>query len=188
MVRPVATEREGLLEFLAQQRYVLRLTAYGLTDEQARATPSASELSVGALLVHLGKVETHWMDIVRQRKAPFDPGADFSENFRFGPQDTLADALDRYDRAAEATDKVIAGVDDLDRPVPIPHDVPWFPADEEAWSVRWVLLHLISETARHAGHADVIRQSIDGATAFSIMSAAEGWPASPWIEPWTPTA
>jgi hypothetical protein len=61
---------------------------------------------------------------------------------------------------------------------------PEFPDDIEAWSVRWVLLHLIAETARHAGHADIVRESVDGATAFPLMAAAEGWPATPWRQPW----
>jgi hypothetical protein len=52
--------------------------------------------------------------------------------------------------------------------------------------VRWVLLHLIQETARHAGHADVIRESLDGATAMPLLAAAEGWPATPWLQPWQP--
>jgi len=48
----------------------------------------------------------------------------------------------------------------------------------------WVLLHLIEETARHAGHADIIRESIDGVTAFPLMAAAEEWPSSPRLQPW----
>jgi hypothetical protein len=52
------------------------------------------------------------------------------------------------------------------------------------WSVRWVLLHLIQETARHAGHADIIRESIDGATALPLMAAVEGWPPRRTIRPW----
>lgn len=48
-------------------------------------------------------------------------------------------------------------------------------ASVEAWSVRWVLLHLIQETARHAGHADIIRESLDGATMYELMAASEGW-------------
>ncbi len=184
-VRPVNDERDGLLEYLAQQRYVLRLTAYGLTDQQARATPSASELSVGGLINHLSRVESHWMDIVLQRQAPFDPNTDWGENFRFAPDQTLEGILDRYQRVASETNQVIAGIGDLGQSVPIPHDTPWFPRDVEAWSVRWVLLHLIEETARHAGHADIVRESIDGATAFSLMAAAEDWPPSPWIQPWS---
>ena len=77
-----------------------------------------------------------------------------------------------------------ASIADLGWPVQIPHEVPWFPKDVDAWSLRWVLLHLIEETARHAGHADIIREAIDGATAFPLMAAVESWPANPWIKPW----
>jgi hypothetical protein len=54
------------------------------------------------------------------------------------------------------------------------------------WWVRWVLMHLVAEIARHAGHADIVREGIDGATAFPLMAAAEGWPATPWLQPWEP--
>ena len=70
--------------------------------------------------------------------------------------------------------------------MPVPKGVPWFPDDVEAWSVRWVLLHLVEETARHAGHADILRESIDGATMYELMAAAEGWPPSDWLQPRTP--
>ena len=73
------------------------------------------------------------------------------------------------------------GASSLDQPVPVPKGVPWFPDDVDAWSVRWVLLHLVEEIARHAGHADIIRESIDGATMFELMAAAEGWPATDWL-------
>jgi hypothetical protein len=64
--------------------------------------------------------------------------------------------------------------------------VPWFPKGVAAWSVRWVLLHLIEETARHAGHADLLREAVDGATAYPLLAAAESWPATPWLQPWQP--
>jgi hypothetical protein len=54
--------------------------------------------------------------------------------------------------------------------------------------VRWVLLHLVEETARHAGHADIIRETVDGATAYPLMAAAEGWPESDFVKPWAPAA
>ena len=73
----------------------------------------------------------------------------------------------------------------LDHPVPVPQGVPWFPDDVEAWSVRWVLLHLIEEIGRHAGHADIVRESIDGATMYELMAGAEGWPATDWMQPWS---
>jgi hypothetical protein len=105
-----------------------------------------------------------------------------------GEDETLADVLARYDEVAARTEEVIAGITDLGQRVPVPKKVPWFPKDVDAWSVRWVLLHLIEETARHAGHADIVREHIDGATAFPLMAAAEGWPESPWMTPWKPAA
>jgi Protein of unknown function (DUF664) len=92
-----------------------------------------------------------------------------------------------YDEVAKETEAVVAGIADLGQPVPVPKGVPWFP-DIEAWSVRWVLLHLIEETARHAGHADIVRESIDGATMYELMAAAEGWPATDWLKPWEPAS
>lgn len=182
-VRPVADERDALISFLAQQRLVLRLTAYGLTDEQARLAPTVTTLSVGALIKHVAAVERSWMDMVLQRRS-VSASDDYAENFRFGPEQTLAEVLDDYARAAAETEAIVAGIDDLGFAVPVPRGVPWFPADVEAWSLRWVLLHLIQETARHAGHADIVRESLDGATAFPLMAAAEGWPETPWMRPW----
>ena len=67
----------------------------------------------------------------------------------------------------------------------MPEGTRWAPPGTE-WSVRWVLLHLIHETARHAGHADIIRESIDGAKALPLMAAVEEWPPRRTITPWTP--
>ena len=75
---------------------------------------------------------------------------------------------------------------DLDTPVPVPRDVPWFPADVELWSIRWVAHHLINELARHSGHADIIRESIDGATMYDLIAGLEDWPETDWIKPWKP--
>jgi uncharacterized damage-inducible protein DinB len=185
-VPPVKDERDGLLAYLQQMRLVIRLTAYGLTDDQARATPTVSALSVGGLLKHVAAVERSWMDTVLQRERA-GTDEDYGTNFQMAPDETLADVLAAYGDTAAATDEVIAGVE-LDDPVPVPQGVPWFPPDVDAWSVRWVLLHLIQETARHTGHADIVRESIDGATAFPLMAAADGWPATPWMTPWEPPA
>jgi uncharacterized damage-inducible protein DinB len=182
-VPPVADERSGLLAYLAQQRHVLRVAAFGLTDEQARLTPTAGSLSVGGLIKHVAHTEQGWMDDVLQRQVPGD--AEFYlDGFRLTEHETLAEVLDFYERVAEETERIIDGIPDLGQAVPVPKDVPWFPKDVEAWSVRWVLLHLIEETARHAGHADIVRESIDGATAYPLMAAAEGWPETQWLKPW----
>jgi len=175
-VRPVAHERDGLLTFLAQQRSVLRIAAHGLSEEQARLTPTAGALSIAGLIKHAARTERGWMvGTVAQR----DLGTprDWEAEFRLQEGETLAGWLDTYAAVAKETEGIIADIADLGQPVPVPRNVPWFPKDVEAWSVRWVLLHLIEETARHAGHADIVRESIDGGTAFQLMAAAEGWPA-----------
>jgi uncharacterized damage-inducible protein DinB len=182
---PIADERDGLLSFLAQQRAALRATAHGLTDDQARSTPTVSSLSVGGVIQHVATTERGWMDTVLER--PSGSADEYLANFRMSPHDSVADVLALYDQVAWETEAVIAGLD-LDHPVPVPRGVPWFPPDVDAWSVRWVLLHLIEETARHAGHADILRESIDGASAVSLVAAVEGWPASGWVEPWRPAA
>ena len=182
MVAPIADERVGLLAYLEQQRYVLKLTAYGLTDDEARLTPAASPLSVGGLIKHVAAVEQNWIRTILQRDP--EPGDDYESNFRLMADETLADVIARYDEVGRETEAVIDAIPDLGQAVPVPQGVPWYPDDVAAWSVRWVLLHLIAETARHAGHADMVREAIDGATAFPIMAAAEGWPTTPWMQPW----
>ena len=184
---PFADEREQLLEFLRQQRDGVRYAAFGLTDAQAAASPATSTLSVGALVKHVAHVERGWIDLILQRSAGAATNYDaYAESFRFEPGDSLAAAVEHLDDVAADTEAVIRGIDDLGRAVPIPKGVPWFPQDIEAWTVRWVLLHLIEETARHAGHADIVRESVDGASSIELMAGAEGWPETDWVKPWKP--
>ncbi len=185
---PLIDERALLLTYIAQQRQGVRNAAFGLTDDQARLTPLTSELSIGGLLKHLADMERGWIDLIRhaERGSRQQRQSAYLDNFRLAPDETLSGVLARYAEVAEETEAVIAAVSDLDQAVPVPHGVPWFPADVEAWSVRWVLLHLVEETARHAGHADIIREQIDGATMYELMAAVEGWPDTDWIRAWRP--
>jgi uncharacterized damage-inducible protein DinB len=185
---PLTDERALLVAYLAQQRDGIRYAAYGLTDEQARATPTAGTLSIGGLVKHVAHMERTWVDLIRQRAAnqtPEDGQAAYADNFRLADGETLDDVLAQYQQVARETDEVV-GAAQLDAPVPVPKGVPWYPDDIEAWSVRWVVLHLIEEVARHAGHADIVRESIDGATMYELMAAAEGWPETEWLKPWRP--
>ena len=103
--------------------------------------------------------------------------------------ETIDDLMAAFDAIARDTEA--AALDeslDLDQPVPVPRDAPWFPKDIDAWSVRWVYFHLIEELARHAGHADIVREHVDGATMYELMAGAEGWPETPWMKPWRPPA
>ena len=186
-VGPIANEQQGLLAYLAQMRHVLRLTAYGLTDEQVRATPSASALSIGGLIKHCASTEEGWIDQVLAEPQELDYGR-YAANFRLADDESLDDVLARYDRIAERTERAVAEIGDLEHLIPIDHSVPWNSKDMTHWTLRWILLHLIQETARHTGHADIIRETVDGATAYPLMAAAEGWPETDWLKPWRPPA
>jgi uncharacterized damage-inducible protein DinB len=189
---PHRDERELLLAYIAQQRDGLRYAAFGLTDEQARLTPTAGTLSVGGLIVHVTEMERGWIDLIPRARAgdvrsPSEANsqAAYEDGFRLAPDRTLADALRTMDEVAAETAEVVRRTS-LDAEVPVPKGVPWYPDDIDSWTVRWVLLHLIEEIGRHAGHADIVRESIDGATMYALMAGAEGWPATDWLQPWTP--
>ena len=133
-------------------------------------------------------VEQNWIDMILGRERPAIAADDYADAFTMRPDETLADVLARSVAVGGETERVVRSIADLGQRVPVPKGVPWFPPDLDAWSVRWVLVHLVAEIARHAGHADMVREAIDGATAFPLMAAAEGWPATPWMQPWTPAA
>jgi len=180
-------EHDLLLGFVRQQREVLHLTAYGLTDEQARqAAVPPSPLTVGGLVKHVTLVEQNWIDMILERERAETADDDYADAFTMRADEHLDDLLAASIEVGEKTDRVVRAVPDLAQRVPVPQGVPWFPPDLDAWSVRWVLMHLVSEIARHAGHADIVREAVDGATAFPLMAAAEGWPATPWMQPWEP--
>ena len=161
-------ERADLLETLRTHRYFLRHTVEGLTDEQARLTPTASELCLGGLIKHVAAVESMWVDFVERGTEAMpavegEPSPEmierFRSEFRLLPDETLADVLARYEQVAARTDALVASVDlDLSHPLP---PAPWF-APGAVRSARRVFLHIVAETAQHAGHADVIRETIDG--------------------------
>ena len=190
---PVTDERDALRQFLAYKQQAFVAVAHGLTDEQARSTPTVSTLSIGGLIKHVTGMQRIWMRRVAAAPnapepddRPFEErAAEFQDEFVMRDDETLAGLLQRF-AGQNAETLRLAQTADLDAAVPVPRDAPWFPRDVETWSVRWVFLHVISELARHAGHADIIRESIDGATMYELVAAAEGWEPTPWLQPWTP--
>jgi hypothetical protein len=192
---PASDERQTLIEFLRFNQNAFFAVAYGLTDEQARSTPSVSALSIGGLIKHATSVQNSWAQ--RAECAPEFPPRDdrpmdeimasYADQYVMREDETLDDLLDELRRQNSETLRVL-GAADLDTPVPVPHEVPWFPADIDHWSVRWVGQHLIEELTRHAGHADIIRESLDGATMYELMAAAEEWQETDWIKRWKPAA
>ncbi|CAN5622092.1 DinB family protein [soil metagenome] len=193
MPPPVADERQALRDYLFQQQYAFHAMAYGLTDDQARATPTVSALSIGSLIKHATGCQRSWMQ--RVESAPDAPPADdrpmaerqaeYVDEFTMREDQTLAEILERFAAQSAAMLRLVATVD-LDAAVPVPRDAPWFPKDVDAWSVRWVWFHMLEELARHAGQGDVIRESIDGATMYELLAGLEGWPATDWLTPFTP--
>jgi hypothetical protein len=179
-VPPVTDERTCLLSYLAQQRDGIRYATHGLTDAQAMTRPSVSELSLGGLVKHASLVEQAWVGFISDGDSSvFQPDYDWADGFRLVEGETLADVVSFSADVARNTEKVVGDLPDLGAPLPETEPgVPWIPAGL-VWSPRWVLLHLIEETARHAGHADIVRESLDGATCWTLMAAAEGWPAQP---------
>jgi uncharacterized damage-inducible protein DinB len=167
LARPVTDERDALLHFLAQQRDALIAAAHGLTEEQANATPSASELSIAGLIKHAANTERGW--VLGTMLGRFTAERDWEGEFRSNGV-AVDDLVAAYREVAAETEAVVADLD-LELPVPAP-DAPWFPKGT-VWTARWVLFHVIEETARHAGHADIVRESIDGANAFELIDRAE---------------
>ncbi|SCG76730.1 DinB family protein [Micromonospora inositola] len=157
----VTGERADLLATLRRHRGFLRQTVDGLTDEQAARRSTVSELCLGGLIKHVATTEERWMLFaVGGTEAMQSAPIDWVGQFHMQEGETLAGLLDEFDRVARVTDELVATLD-LDAAHPLP-SAPWFEPGA-SWSVRRVLLHLIAETAQHAGHADILRESIDGA-------------------------
>jgi uncharacterized damage-inducible protein DinB len=153
-------ERADLLETLARHRGFLRYTVRDLTDEQASRRTTASELTLGGLIKHVADIEAGWMRFAAGRaESTADDPDDWANRFRMAEGETLAGLLDAYEKVAATTDDLVSKLDlDLSHPLP---EAPWFEPGAR-WSVRRVVLHVIAETAQHAGHADILRESLDG--------------------------
>jgi hypothetical protein len=162
----IDAERRDFLDALAKHRMLFKQTVAGITDDQARLRPTVSELNLGGLIKHVALVEERWADFILD-----GPGsamgadeagyADYANSFQLLDGETLAGVLDRYEQVAARTDSVVGSLPNLDVSHPLP-EAPWFEPGAR-WSARRVLAHIIAETAQHAGHADIIREAIDGA-------------------------
>ncbi len=170
--RGLTGERAVLLATLAKHRMLFRHTVTGLGEADARRRTTVSALTLGGLLKHVVQVEEGWMEFVdtghvqgAQDWADFTPEAIAEgttperEDMTFGDGDSVAGWLERWDEVAARTDAFVE-TGDLDVTHPLP-DAPWNPPGT-SWSARHVLAHVVGETAQHNGHADIIRESLDG--------------------------
>jgi hypothetical protein len=169
----ITVERADLLAALGHARHYLRFTTRDVDDEQARQRTTASELTLGGLIKHVTAVERNWAnfivhgpsiapDFTAMTEADY---AQWAEGFGLLPGETLAGVLAEYAEAAKHTDELVVTLPDLDADHPLP-PAPWNPPNAR-WSARRTLLHIAAETAQHAGHADIIRESLDGAKSMS---------------------
>jgi hypothetical protein len=159
-------ERSDIVETLAQHRAFLRQTVKGLSDQQAADHTTASELCLGGIIKHVSLVEEGWVDFIERGPAAMGPPDQaametHAAGFRMLPGETLAGLLARYDEVARRTEDVVIKLPSLEMSQPLP-EAPWFEPGAR-WSARRVLLHILAETSQHAGHADIIRESLDGA-------------------------
>ncbi|HUE58229.1 MAG TPA: DinB family protein [Acidimicrobiales bacterium] len=158
-------DRSDLISALEQQRSFLRQTVQGLSDDQATLRSTASELCLAGIIKHVANTERRWVDfIVRGPEVlAFTPQSmeSHAQSFQVLREESLQVLLDRYDAVARRTADVVEQLPSLDDSQPLP-DAPWFPPNT-SWSARMVLAHILAETAQHSGHADIIRESIDGA-------------------------
>jgi len=162
----ITAERADLLETLAAHRHFLRHTVRGLTDDQARQRTTASELTLGGLVKHVAAQEKGWVRFVLEGPEAIATPTDaagfqkWADEFVLQPDETLEGVLAEYAEIAERTDELVRTIPDLDASHPLPA-APWFQPGAVR-SARRVFMHIVAETAQHAGHADILRESLDG--------------------------
>lgn len=162
-------ERGALLNFIEAQRGAVRRSVLGLTDEQAASRPSASELSLSGLVKHVAETELGWLRMAQQRPNEKQRTEEnWADSFRLVEDESVKGVLAFWDAVAEETEEFLRTVPSLDDTFPLP-DAPWYPKDARV-SMRWLGMHLVEEIARHAGHADIIRESLDGRSAFDLIA------------------
>ncbi|MGW7295127.1 DinB family protein [Streptomyces xiamenensis] len=161
-------ERADLLESLRLHRGFLRFTVRGLNEEQIRLRTTASELCLGGLIKHVTAGERGWTDFILEGPSAMgdftamtpEEQEQWAARSVVRPEETLEGLLEEYAAVAARTDEIVATLPDLGVSHPLPR-APWF-EEGARWSARRALLHIIAETAQHAGHADIIRESMDG--------------------------
>jgi len=185
------TEGKLLAGYLAHQLTAIRTATHGLTDDELRRTTTASTLSVAGIVKHVARGIANAIDRAQAAPEPLpDSGLSLQEATAahvdgFDPHEPIETLLAELDAVIARVRAVVPSLD-LDVQVPVPTNAPWWPQDVDSWPVRWDVLHWVEETARHAGHADIVRESLDGADAARLTAAVEHWPADGWITPWVP--
>jgi hypothetical protein len=157
-------EHDDLLHMLDDQRRVFRIAMRGLSEADARKRTTVSEFTLGGLLKHLAQGERGYTQILSGQPGMPEGMLDTGQYVWEGG--SFEELLASYVEAAHATNEAVRAAS-LDEMVPMP-SAPWDP-DPEPWSVRRIVLHVLRETAQHAGHADIIREALDGASTTAQL-------------------
>lgn len=182
----VLTESEALVGHISEMLDGIRNSAHGLTDEQARSAPCRSELSVSGIVKHSTWIMTAHVGGREAEPGSADGAAEFMGSFRPGSDETIDVLLERFDTARTAYLEAMTALDPAAEMVFAPQ--PWDGIlTETRASTRLLLVHHVEEFARHAGHADIIREQIDGATAMPLRFAVEGREGNAYVQPWSPS-
>jgi uncharacterized damage-inducible protein DinB len=151
-------ERQVLETFLDLYRDILKRKLASLSDQEIRQRHVPSRTTLGGLVKHLSVVEREWFQVVLAGRPEDPPGALQPDgNWTLSSEDTAASLLARYEQACAASRRIASGFS-LDDCVPHPR--------LGQVSLRWIYVHMIEESARHVGHADILREQTDGATGF----------------------
>ncbi|MGF0225109.1 DUF664 domain-containing protein [Dietzia natronolimnaea] len=184
------TERETLLEWIDDALVNARSIVHGLTGDQLRARPvESSDLTLGWLILHIGQVAEDWLGRAAAAPDPLATGRSLPEAFawaetvnRVDPEASAEEILAEYDRRCAAGLAHLRAAD-LDAEVPVPTEMPWFPRGLPPFNGRWAAQHVLTEINRHSGHADILREAIDGRTMYDLLAEDQAIDMS-YIDAW----
>jgi hypothetical protein len=184
----VHDESTSLVEYVDQQLEALRASAYGLTEEQARSTPCRSTLSVAGLLKHVTHGMRGAIDVLASAEPPvYDPSAyaAYQAQFSLTADETTAGVLAAFDEVRPRYLEALAATDpEAERLAP---SAPWYGIPEpRPIRARYYLGHQVEEMARHAGHADILREQVDGMAVPALVMSRAGVAANAFFQPYVP--
>ena len=182
-------EVTGLVHYIDEQLTAIRSAAFGLTEAQARETPCRSALSVGGLVKHAtyvmrGALERLRTDVTEQ---PLDEAAmaAFTDSFAVRDDETVVGTIEEFDRLRAELLATVAATDPAADSTAPP--APWDGIlDARPIHARYYLVHLVEEFGRHAGHADIVREQIDGVAVPTLVMTLAGAPANDFFRPYEP--
>ena len=178
----IDNERATLCNYLDVQLDAIRASSYGLDDDQARRAPRRSTLSISGITKHVVYCMKQSLSGAgrHEHDQPFEA---FFASFTPSDDEDIVTLLETFDEVRGEYMRMCRD-GDLDAELPV-GPMPWVGMTEaRPATLRYLYVHHVEEFARHAGHADIIREEIDGAQAAELLAAVEGRPANDFVTPW----